>query len=220
MIILKIVLLSHFSTTLWADSPEWKLVKNKDSIKVFQMQKEGFRLKHHKATTTINTNQSSLLAVFRDAQSCPDWIYNCVSNKLIKQINDQERIYYTIIDSPLMFKDRDMYLHSLLSYKPTSQHIVINLKPQAKDIVEYKDRVRIKNISMIWTLIPIHENETKVIYEIYLDPLIPFKKIVNKIVLDSVFYTLKNLSAIVKNDKYQNSLDINVNLYIKHNDLK
>ena len=213
MIILKIVLLCLFSSAIFADNPDWKLVKNQDGVQVFHMKKEGFKLKHHKATTTINTNVSSLLAVFRDTQACPSWVYNCISNQLIGKINDSELIFYTIIDSPLFFKNRDMYLRSHFTYHTNNQNIVILLKPHTAGVSPNKENVRITEISMIWTLVPITENETRITYEIYLDPVMPLKKIVNKFILDSVFHTLKNLSLIVKQPRYQNLTQTSMELY-------
>ena len=193
-----LILLLLFCTSILADNQDWKLAKNQDGIKVYQIQKNGFRLKHQKASTIINANIPTLLAVLSNKQSCSLWIYHCVSNQMINQPNTQSRIYYTVIDSPLFFKDRDMYLHSQISFNTDNQQAIIEVKPFDNDVPEHKDRVRIKEVSMYWTLTSINEKQTNLVYEVYVEPLIPFKRIVNKFILDSVYYTLKKVTKAVK----------------------
>jgi hypothetical protein len=199
-----LLLLLFFNASILANNQDWKLAKNKDGIKVYQIQKNGFRLKHQKASTIINASIPDLLAVLSDNNSCSMWIYHCISNQMISQPNSHSRIYYTVIDSPLFFKDRDMYLLSQITFNTDNQQALIELKPFENNANEHKDRVRIKEISMFWTLTPINENQTNLVYEVYVEPLIPFKRIVNKFILDSLYYTLKKVTKAVKISNLKN----------------
>jgi len=196
------IILLFVSVNGFAGDSNWQLKKNAKDIQVYQKKQDGFKLKHHKAVTLIPGTAGVILAVLQDAEACPEWVFKCKSSQMLGATNMRTRIHYTNINAPLLFKDRDMYLRSNSAYYSQTKTVVIELDAVPDYDGEHKNRVRIRQVNMIWTLKAVDNKLTEVTYEVYLDPLIPVNALVNKFIFNSVFHTMHGLTKMVKQQKY------------------
>ncbi|MCX7552270.1 START domain-containing protein [Marinicella sp. S1101] len=180
----------------------WQLVKDKDQIQIFATQKTGHKLKHHKAETEINKDVDTILAALQDTAACPEWVYQCITNKMVEMIDVKQRIYHTSIDSPLWFKSRDFYLQSDVSFDPKTRSFVIVLVSIPNHAGFQENHVRLTDVSMIWRLHPIGESLTAVSYEVYIDPELPIKSINHQMIKRSIFKTIEGLRHLVEKPIY------------------
>ena len=180
----------------------WRLVKDKDDIRVYSQQKPDYSLKHFKAETHINYRPDTVLAALQDTQACTQWVHNCISNQMVEMIDVRTRIYHTTIKAPLWLKDRDFYQQSHVVYSPGEQLFTISFQSRP-DYAPVNDKtVRIHDIEMKWTLKALDIDKTEVTYEVYIDPKLPFKSINHAMIKKSVFKTLQGLAEIVQKPKY------------------
>lgn len=198
---LLILLLLGFSLIVHS-SQDWKLIKDREGVRVYSTQKPGFELEHFKGKTQLPHKADTILTALQDTKACPEWVYNCISNAMVDMVDVRTRIYHTIIDAPLWFKDRDFYLKSHVVYDPTDKSFIINFDSKPDYAPENNRKRRITNVEMIWVLEPVSDNITTVTYQIYIDPKLPFKSINHAMIKKSVFETLQGLKELVKKPQY------------------
>ena len=201
MIKLLLILLIPFSLA-FSSELEWRLVKDKSPLYIYEVKKQEYRLKHFKAQSIIKKNLGTVLAALQDTQACPRWVYNCVSNEMLNMEDIRKRIYHTIIHSPLWFKDRDFFLQSYVKYNPVEKLLVISFESIPNYAKVSKERVRIEQIEMQWSLKKLSNEMTLVTYHVYIDPRLPIKSLNNKMIVKSIFQTMVGLTNIVENSKY------------------
>ncbi len=183
-------------------APGWELVKDKNEIYIYSMQKPNHKLKHYKAETRIQKDADTILAALQDTEACDEWVYNCISNHMVDMTDVSNRIYHTIIHSPLWFKDRDFYLQSHVVYEPKEKLFTISLVSKPQHTKETKDTVRITQIEMIWSLKYVSDTMTSVTYQVYIEPKLPIKTINHAMIQKSVFQTMLGLTKIVDKPIY------------------
>jgi hypothetical protein len=180
----------------------WELEKNKNEIYLYSQQKPSHKLKHYQAETQINKDADTVLNALQDTQACAEWVYNCVSNALVGMSDVHKRIYHTIIHSPLWFKERDFYLQSFVVYDPIQKLFTITLESTPNHAKAANDKVRITEVSMIWTLQYLADDLTAVTYQVYIDPKLPIKTVNHAMIKKSIFQTMQGLTKLVEKPIY------------------
>ncbi len=182
---------------------QWKLVQDKDGVKVFLEPVPGSKIMQFKGVTTINSSLDSILAVLYDAAACPKWVHNCRQATRLRDIGFYEAYIYQIINFPFPVKDRDLILHSVMTQDPETKEVTIELS-SAPDYIADTDNVRIKESTGYYFLKPLPDGNVDVTWQHYTDPGggVP-KWIVNSLLTATPFRTLKNLKEIVREEKYQ-----------------
>lgn len=182
---------------------QWELVKDEDGIKVFLKSVPGLKIKEFKGVTNINSSLDSILAVLYDADACPQWVYNCEEATRLRDIGFYEAYIYQVIDFPFPAKDRDLVLHTVMTQEPKSKEVTLTLN-SAPDYIPRTKNVRIKKSTGYYLLQPLPDGAVEVTWQHYTDPggRLP-TWIVNALLVDTPFKTLKNLKKIVHEQKYQ-----------------
>jgi hypothetical protein len=199
--ILLIILCS--SVMMGSAKAQWELVKDENGIKVFLKTVPHSKIKEFKGVTNINSSLDSILAVLDDTGACPQWIHNCKDAVELSEISFNEGYVYQVIDFPFPVKDRDLILHSVMTQNPDTKQVTIRLVAVPDYISETKN-VRIKRSDGFYILKPLPDGSIEVTWQHHIEPGggIP-KWLVNSLLVDTPFKTLRNLRQIVKEEKYQ-----------------
>jgi len=190
-------------TSLVDANTQWRLDKDEGGIQVYLRDTSGSALKSFKGTMTINRSLSSLLAVLEDINSYPRWLHNCRSAKTLKQVSETELVNYIVTDMPWPVADRDAVVAASRTQNKSNKRVEIKLLAEPKLAAKVAGKVRIEKMRGRWLLTPIAKDKVNVVYEMSIDPggNIP-KWVVNALVVDLPFYTLKKLRKISKEDIY------------------
>ncbi|MGB7290622.1 MAG: START domain-containing protein [Thermodesulfobacteriota bacterium] len=182
---------------------EWELAKDKDGIKVFLKTVPGSKIKEFKGVTNIKSSLDSILAVLNDTEACPKWIHNCKDPLKLSEISFNEGYVYQVINFPFPVKDRDLILHSVMTQNADTKEVAIQLTAVPDYISETKN-VRIKSSDGFYLLKPLPDGSLEVTWQHHTEPggRIP-KWLVNSLLVDTPFKTLRDLRQIVKEEKYQ-----------------
>ena len=188
-----ILLVLFLNNQLIAVAP-WQLVRYEDDIRVFIRQSPGTLIKFAKGTVVIQTDLEDLLAVLEDTKTFPRWLYNCKSAKTIKQVSLIERYDYILTDMPWPNWDRDVIVRSVFQQDLKTKRVEIMFNALSDMIPLKPGVVRIKTMTGRMIITPQKGRKLHVIYEVNADPggRIP-KWLVNDMVVDFPFFTLKNL---------------------------
>ncbi len=181
----------------------WKQVKDKSGIKVSSRNVPNSGLKEVRGIATMDTTLQSLVALMNDTGASPKWIHNCKRAKLIKKYSTAERMTYTVIDAPWPLDDRDIYVHSRISYDRQKGRIDIKLTGKEKFAPKHDGRVRVRALKGFWTFTEIGAGKVQVVYQIYNDPQAPMSSAANGELEKSVFETVKSMRSMVQKSPYK-----------------
>ncbi|MCX4024610.1 START domain-containing protein [Endozoicomonas sp. SM1973] len=193
---------------------KWQQVKNKEGVKVYTRAIPGSEIHEFKGVTTINTSLASLIGVLDDVSACPQWVYQCTQPTLIQSVSFNERFVYQVNDFPFPSKNRDIILHAKLSQSPSTKAITIQLraapdfchnnkKAICKQINKSK-LIRIKKSKGFYLIEPLTKNKIQITWQHHAEPGGDLPTwLVNNLITDTPFYTLKKLAHIVQKNKYQ-----------------
>lgn len=183
----------------------WKLKRDKGGVKVYMREVPGSSIKELWFTSQIEASLSSIAALLTDVEGFDEWVYAAEHSEIIRKISDQEIYYYTIIDFPWPFQNRDLVLYSRFWQDPktlaihsqtTSAHW---LKPAVEGMV------RITEADLRWTFTPLGNGQVRVDYYLRSDPAgnIP-SWLVNLAADQGPLQTIASMRQALKNEKYHN----------------
>jgi hypothetical protein len=186
------------------DTDEWKLRKESEGIMVYTRPVKGSPYHEFRAITKAKTSLFSLVAIWADPVSYSQWMYDCKSADLLNQESSKKLYIYIVSSIPWPLTTRDNILYSETSQDDKNGKITIKLMAKPEYIPQNKNMVRVVKAYGKIELTPLEDGETKVIFELYLDPggFVP-ASIANYYVIDYPFFTLKKMSEEVKKQKYQ-----------------
>lgn len=184
----------------------WKLKKEDQGIQVFLRNNKNTAVMSFKGAMTVKSNITAILSVIGDVSSHPRWLYSCRSSQALKS-NDQERLLnYIVLDLPWPVLDRDTVMVSSRSQNKITKRVEIKMHAEPKLVLKVPGKVRIETLYGRWLLTPIGNDKVNINYEMTVDPggNIPIW-LINSMIADLPFYTLKNLREVIKEDKYKNA---------------
>lgn len=130
----------------------------------------GSKIKELKFTTDLRASLNTIAYVLTNVEGFDDWVYASVKSETIKKISDTEVYYYTEMNFPWPFSNRDLVLYSKFWQDPktlaihsvtTSAHW---MKPEIDDIV------RVKMADLRWNFIPTGNGMVHVDYYLKSNP--------------------------------------------------
>ncbi len=208
----KYFILFLISSIAFADN--WTLARDKDHIKIYTRTISGSDIKEYKGMTKIKTSIDSLIALWDDRDACPDWFHQCKDPIAVKRMSFSDRYLYQVSDFPFPATDRDILTRMRILQNPKDKSITIKMNNTpfyCKDKMDKICRkinsstlVRVVKAKGYFKYIPIKKGWVKVIWQQHIEPAGNLPKwLVNSIVVDMPFKTLKNITRLVKKAKYQ-----------------
>lgn len=189
------IILFSLSLLTNARTTTWTLYQDSAGIRIYQQAtSSGYAIT--RGTMEMQTSLKTLLAIMKDRSTCQQWLFSCKEGYLVKQYNLQQRLDYTVIDSPLWFADRDMYTFSSSHIDHQNKTVIIKLSGRENHDKGQEKRVRLKNLQGLWNLQQYTPNKVRVLYQIYANPQLMPSPLLDAYVAHSVFQTLKNLETV------------------------
>lgn len=171
----------------------WQKKIDQHEVQIFQRHLHPkYKQKHTKGLVTVNAQPSAILALLKDTEACPQWVYACLKGKRLA-----DGLILMAFDAPLWFKDRDLVIGSTLSVDDQTGMWTLQLHNHPNKYIDH-DYVRIKNFSASWLLKPVNNHQTQIIYEVFMDPEISPKAGVDKYNRDAMLKTLVNLKVFLE----------------------
>ena len=178
--------------------PSWKLVKEKNSIKVFTASTEQSKFKSIRVQGTFDGTISRLIQIVTDVKDHPKWVYKAKNTQLVKQLNANELIYYTQSSMPWPVSDRDVVIHLIINRNDAHHTLRIDSFSEAGHMEKQKGIVRIPYLKAHWS---VTENGNKIFidYTFEVDPggSLP-SWLVNMLADKGPYETFHNLEELLK----------------------
>jgi len=204
ILLVGIAMVHGTATTQESRDPVWKKAKEKNGITIFTRDSQTSRVKELSAETYFETNLTTLVAVFLDIPSYPDWLRDCKSSKLLNQTGPQDLYYYSEFKVPFPFDNRDIIQYLNIHQDPESREVTITLTNQPSLIPEEKDIVRMQIANGFWKFRPVQEGKVQIKLQYQNDPGggIP-SWLVNAFIVDNPFGTITNLKKQITKEEYK-----------------
>lgn len=200
---------------------KWEPVKidNNNDIKIYYKSHDSGNIEF-RGITHIKCSLNSLVSLFSDSESMPNWVYRLQSVERLKEIKDTEVFVYTIHSMPWPFKLRDSVVHSILKQDPQSKVVTIHGKAAPDFVDKKKEYVRITVVESTWKFKPYNDNTVEVVFQGYGEP---GGEIISSIYRSPVFHwlvelylwqlpyqTLFKMKDYIKLPKYQNRTNLHI----------
>lgn len=183
-------------------SDDWTLKKDKNNIKVYTRLSEGTDIIEVKVISSIKATIPQISALLAEVETYHKWMPNVKTTKVLHKISSNELYYYIELNAPWPISNRDniIHFHNTLDQETGIARIVVN--GVADYLPENKGIVRITHSTGIWQLIPMGNDEVKVISTYLSDPSGKLPLWVIKLfVVDSIYDTFINLKKLVEDDQ-------------------
>ncbi len=192
-----------------AEEP-WVKKKEKDGIQIFLRKVPGSGIKEFKGITVMKgVRLASFLAALDDTSSYTRWQHNCSEARLLKKIDLYKRYSYVVTKAPWPVWDRDSVIYSMVSQNPKTRVITVQMTgaPNYLPPEKAKKRIRMPKMRGTWTFAPNGKESVTVIYQLHSESggTLP-DNLANTAVVDIPFYTLQNLSRLVREPKFRDAI--------------
>jgi len=209
--------MSHLLIPQWLSaSEEWTLKKQdeQENIQVYYRTLDSGNVEF-RGELELTTSLHSCVALLRDVDDMPEWVYNVEQAKVLNIISEWEAYTYVVNSVPFPLDQRDSIVHTLIEQDPATLAITINGRGVPNYIKEKEGFVRIEAVQSFWQFVPVTKDRTKVIFQGFGEPggNIPaniartsiFAWLTKTELWKLPFFTLKNLKQHIQKEKYQNA---------------
>ncbi len=149
----------------------WTHDATDQGVEVSTRTEAGRNLPIFRGVGTIDAGVFEILAVMDDIAHYTEWMSDCSGARIVKQINEFERIEYNRIAAPWPVSDRDTTLRSWVEASARKKDVWARFEsvtvPEAGPV---SGVVRMPRLAGFYHLEPIDAGHTKVTYQVDADP--------------------------------------------------
>jgi hypothetical protein len=199
-----ILVLAGMLVQVSAKSQEnWVLKKEKNGIRIFSRATKNFKFDELKVECEIDGRISQLAALLLDVNKQSEWVYKTSKSQLLKEVSPADVFFYTEIESPWPYDNRDMVVHMTMKQNPVNKVLTIDAKNVDNYLPVKKDIVRLKYSNATWTVTAISNTRFRIDYRIQLDlgDNIP-AWVANLFSVNGPYESFSNLKEKIKQPKY------------------
>ncbi|MBC7922591.1 MAG: START domain-containing protein [Ferruginibacter sp.] len=182
----------------------WKLVKDKNGVKVYTRKVEGSALKEFKAVTTVAAPLNSLVALLKDFESYPAWVTDCKAARQLKLVSPTSYYYYAELNAPWPVENRDMVVHFQVQQDSATKAVTCTMAAEPDYLPPQPGNVRIPKLKGTWQLTPQQDGTVEVLHRVHAESggSIP-AWLANSVMTDGPYRTLSNMRNVVTRPAYQ-----------------
>ncbi len=128
---------------------EWRLDKNKNEVKVYTREIEGFQVRQFKVESHTSASITRIDDLLRNISEYESWMPDVTSAKILEQPDENTYIYHMTINSPFPVNDRDLVTKMTFAY-PTENSLRITYEGLPDYYPEQDKHVRISHFRGFW----------------------------------------------------------------------
>ena len=181
----------------------WTLRKEKNGIKVLTHKNKNYKFDEIEVECEFEGRISQLAALLLDVDNQYLWVYKTLKSTLIKRVNPADVFFYTEIDCPWPYENRDLIVHMSIAQNPVNKVMTIIANNAEGVLPDKKDITRVKYSRAVWTITPLINNKFKIDYKVQIDlgPDIP-AWLLNMFSSNAPYETFMNLKEKIKLPQY------------------
>lgn len=185
---------------------KWELVKTDNGITVYKRPCPGSSYDEVFATADMDVSMEVLAGTLSDVDAQTQWMTRCKEARIVKEINELDKVLYYYFNSPWPVEDRDVVVTAAAEINAETARVVIKGHAICEPSVPpQKTCIRIVEMTSAWILeCDVKDrNKTRVYFTATGNPagLIP-AFIVNYQMKNDPFQTFETLRKLTKEKKY------------------
>lgn len=186
-------------------SSSWALTKHEAGVQVFTRKIEGSNYKEFKATTVVDADLTTCVAVMHDVSHYNEWMCDTKASKLLKRDRDTRQTYYIFVDAPWPASDRDGIYEMNIKYRPEEKAVYAYVVAKPNQLEEVPNITRMPKGNGYWKFRDMGNGKTEVTMQIHAEPggTVP-AWLANSGVTNNPHTSLSNLKKQVKKSRYAN----------------
>lgn len=124
---------------------------------------------------TMDAPQHAVLALLYDVDVATQWVWKTREMKVLKELSEDEgRIVYQLVSAPWPVSDREIITLSQGYIDPETSEVFIKLECRP-DYLPLNDKyVRVPQLEGAWNIIPLSENQCRVVFRLHIEPAAKF----------------------------------------------
>ncbi len=153
------------------DDNGWRHETTEEGVSVSLRNEPGRDLPVFRGVGKVDASIFEILGVLDDSPRLVEWMSNCIGSKVLKQVNEFDRIVYNRTDSPWPVSDRDVVLSATVQASMTKREVWCRFESTNYPAMGPIDGVvRMPRLRGYYRLQAIDETHTRVTYQIDADP--------------------------------------------------
>jgi hypothetical protein len=130
--------------------PAWKLVKEKNGMKIFTASVDNSKFKSIRVQTVFDGTITKLISIISNIKQHPEWVYRAKTAYILKQVNPNEFLYYIESILPWPLNNRDAIIHLTIMHDTAHGILRINAFSEPAFIEKKNGLVRIPFSKGTW----------------------------------------------------------------------
>jgi len=148
---------------------DWVLKKDKDGIRVFTRKTPNSKFDELKVESEMEGRLSAIAAVLLDINNHCKWAYKTIKSHVIKSSDSTDIFFYTEIECPWPFENRDVVVHMNLMQNVGNKMMTVVAQSVNGYMPEKDNKVRMKYSRVTWMITPV-DGHLKINYTVQVDP--------------------------------------------------
>lgn len=185
----------------------WKPTGTKNGVELFKRQYPGSGIIEVKAVTIVDAAPEVIESVIRDIPAYPEFMYDCIEGREIKQFDDEHIVILNITKMPWPVQPREVVVNSVVKKDFENGRFEVALVGMAEGESEKwvpltKGRVRMYELTGTFIGELLERNKCRMTYIVHANPrgIPPF--VVNLMIDKNPLGTLLGLKRMVSKEKY------------------
>lgn len=178
---------------------DWALTKEKNGIKVFTANETSSKFKSIKVEAVLTGTLQKLVKILRDVKNNKEWVYNTRQSYLIREISENEILYYSETALPWPVSNRDIPVRMRLNLNNANNTLSVTASGEPAAYPVQKGVVRIQYFSTLWNVKYDGKNKISITYYLKMDPSgnVP-PPVTNMFITKGPYETFENLAKMLK----------------------
>lgn len=186
---------------------EWRVARAEQGIEVSTRAVEGSPIAETRGVMKLaGVTLKTVMALIADVPRQHEWIDSMDESRVLVVISPVEQINYTMSKAPWPVADRDAVVRSRFSFDKEKGVARVETRAEPDYIPQRDGVVRIRKVDSSWTVTRLSDSEIEVRYQVHSEPggNLP-AWLVNRIIYEQPFATLRNLRERVKQARYRDA---------------
>jgi hypothetical protein len=149
--------------------PAWKLVKDKNGIRIFIASVNNSKFKSIRVQTVLDGTIPKLISIISNINKHPEWVYRAKKAYILKQVSPNEFLYYIESTLPWPLSNRDAVTHLTIMHDTAHGILRINAFSEPTFIEKKNGLVRIPFSKGTWYVTEA-SNKLNIDYTFEVDP--------------------------------------------------
>lgn len=149
---------------------DWRLEIESDGVRVWTRDKAGSRYQEARGEIVVSAKAKHAFAVIVSAETCKEWVFSCVESYVVSRPVPEDGIVYMRTNPLWPIADRDVVFYAQTNVDAARQIYHAELTHKEGVLPAKSGVVRIDSMRGSWTVTPVDENSSKVVFWSHVEP--------------------------------------------------